>query len=436
MKKQFIKIESTGIIDPKAFSLIGASTKRNDSSKIGFFGSGLKYSIAYLLRNKINFKVFADYEEIHFETVPTNFREQDFEVIHVNGKETSMTTQMGIDWQAWYIIREIYCNALDEGEAKINVVSTVQPMEDKTVFYIEINEEFDSIIKEWDLYFSLNRKNCLYSNEKGDKVFNPIQGKRIVYRKGIQCCNDYGVRTLFSYDFNEVEINESRVIKSEYQYKCKLTEFLCGIQDGGIIMRLIAQICTQEAGQVPYEYDMYWANHEYSLTWLKAVEDYILVPFENGGFWAEEIATAPEKYIIIPTKIINGLSNCFGEKINVIGGAIHMGGDSFKEVKEMTPRQQSLLDESIEFLKKCDYEITHPIKIVEFQKSNVLGRAYKGEILLSSKLFENGRKQIVACIIEEQEHLVTGFEDKSRAFQSHFINKLVTIYEEKTGIYL
>ena len=61
MQNKFIKIESKGNIDPQAFVLLGASTKRDDESKIGFFGSGLKYSIAYLLRNNIEFKVFSEY---------------------------------------------------------------------------------------------------------------------------------------------------------------------------------------------------------------------------------------------------------------------------------------------------------------------------------------------------------------------------------------
>ena len=45
--KKYIKIESKGIIDPQAFILLGASTKRADDSKIGFFGSGRQDRILY-----------------------------------------------------------------------------------------------------------------------------------------------------------------------------------------------------------------------------------------------------------------------------------------------------------------------------------------------------------------------------------------------------
>src|ERR1700733_10667999 len=98
-KTKWIKIVSQGIIDPKAFHFIDASTKRDDKTKIGFFGSGLKYSLAYLLRNKINFRVFSDFKEFSFTTEATPFRgDKWFDVICIDGIPTSLTTEMGIDW--------------------------------------------------------------------------------------------------------------------------------------------------------------------------------------------------------------------------------------------------------------------------------------------------------------------------------------------------
>ena len=436
MEKQFIKIESTGLIDPKAFSLIGASTKRNDNTKIGFFGSGLKYSIAYLLRERVDFKVFSEYTEIKFEVQKTEFREQEFEVIYVDGKETSMTTQMGIDWKAWFIIREIYCNAIDEGDSKITTTTECLPVENKTVFYIEINENFKEIIENWDLYFSLNRKGCLYSDDKGNKIFPAIAAKRIVYRKGIQCCDNYGEHTLFSYDFQDVQINESRVIASEYQYTVLLSEYWRQMEDGKLISMLVSRICDAYDGRMVYEYDLYWNYENYHPMWVEVLSNYTLVSRESGGFYQEEIAANPNQYLVLPEKMVNGLVAAFGDAIQVIGGFVGGAKNTFKVVPELTTKQTALLNDSVAFLKECNYVINYPIKVVQFMQKDVLGRAYKEEILLSEKLFDYGRKQIVACLIEEQEHLVTGFEDESRAFQSHFINLLVTSMETKTGIYL
>ena len=49
---KYLIITNKGEIEPQALHLVGASTKRGDSSKIGQFGSGNKYALAYLLRNE------------------------------------------------------------------------------------------------------------------------------------------------------------------------------------------------------------------------------------------------------------------------------------------------------------------------------------------------------------------------------------------------
>lgn len=46
------------------------------------------------------------------------------------------------------------------------------------------------------------------------------------------------------------------------------------------------------------------------------------------------------------------------------------------------------------------------------------------------------KKEIVATIIEENEHLKTGYGDKTKAFQSHFINLYLSEIEERIGYFL
>jgi len=112
--KKYILIQNDGEIEVNSFELIGASTKRGDEGKIGFFGSGLKYSIAYMMRNNISFKVFSGANELKFTTVKESFRNSSFDRICINGKETSYTITMGPTWtEDWFVLREIYCNALD-----------------------------------------------------------------------------------------------------------------------------------------------------------------------------------------------------------------------------------------------------------------------------------------------------------------------------------
>jgi hypothetical protein len=107
-----------------------------------------------------------------------------------------------------------------------------------------------------------------------------------------------------------------------------------------------------------------------------------------------------------------------------------------KVITELSPKQQVLLNDSVEFLKNAGYTLEYDITVVRFAKANRLGLAKDGKIILSEKIFELGRKEIVATLIEEQEHLITGYEDESRAFQNHFIMKYIGELESKTGKYL
>ena len=189
--KRYIKIANVGEIEPNAFKLIGASSKRNDQTKIGFFGSGLKYAMAFLLREEIEFKIYSGKTEVKVTTKSVTHRDQEFQVIQVDGEDTSMTTEMGPKWKHWGAVREVYCNAVDEGDDSIIIVDDVEvkPEPGNTIFYIELTSELTQIVDNWDSYFSKDRKDIVYEQKFGSgscKIFWAKDDDFVVYRKGIQ----------------------------------------------------------------------------------------------------------------------------------------------------------------------------------------------------------------------------------------------------------
>lgn len=428
---KYIKIQSQGVIDPQAFSLIGASSKRADKSKIGFFGSGLKYSLAYLLRNNIEFKVFGDFVQHVFTKSPIQFRDNTFDAIEVNGEKTSLTTDMGIDWDAWFIIREIYCNALDEGESKISLSSKDPvPVEGQTIFYIN-SEPFQDIVDNWGLYFSEGRhEKEIFYDKKGFKIFSGGANK-IVYRKGIRC-HFTETPCIFNYDMEDVEINESRVIKSDWDFEMNLTRKLCMIDDVSIVNTLLALINERWEANLRWEYS---PGERFNDVWLTAINNRILVPNENAGFWIDIIKESPGDYIMLPSKLCNAIKGYFADKVRLIGE--ESGSKDASSIKvEKTARMDSLIQQSLDFLKTAGYDVKYPIEVVRFLKENTMGRATKDTILLSEKVFDKGRKYIISTIVEENEHNISGFGDETRAFQTHIFDRWVSTMEDKTGIYL
>lgn len=432
--KKYIKIESQGIIDSRAFTLIGASTKRGDSSKIGFFGSGLKYSLAFLLRNDIDFKVFADYQEIIFSKTKQSFRDKFFDVINVNGKPSDLTTEMGMDWKHWFIVREIYCNAIDEGQSNISVVNEkeVVPVEDKTVFYICIDEGFAEILQNWDSYFNENRKDLLFVDKDGSKIYNG-GSHFITYRKGIRILDYTETLCLFNYDLPDLQINESRMVMSEFDMKWNIKCVLQKTTDKTVISHVLNMV--NECYEKQFSWDT--TTIFYSKEWIDCVAGRTLVPFESSGFWHDIIKERPLNYLILPSTLVIGLKSQFNEDIKVIGDFDGVNSNGlFKVVETLNKRQQFLLDSSFAFLSKCNIECNYPVKIVDFFTKRTLGQAKDGTVLLSIKLFDLGKKEIVSCILEEIAHLDTGLTDETREFQNYWISKYVSTLEELSGNFL
>ena len=155
---KYLKFKNKNEIVPEAIVLLGASTKRNQKGKIGFFGSGNKFALAYLLRNGYNINLFGGTKEILITTKQQKLGDETFNVIHVNGQQTSITTEFGAKWKLWQALREIYSNCVDEGDESIEIVNDFNATENETHYYIEMRAELLDWFSNFNNYFSENKQ--------------------------------------------------------------------------------------------------------------------------------------------------------------------------------------------------------------------------------------------------------------------------------------
>lgn len=212
---KYLKISNAGKMPKTLLHLIGASTKKGNSKKIGEFGTGLKYAIAYLLRTGNKFKFFSGKEEFVFTVQKQKVSGIEFSEIFCNDKSTSITTSYGDQWQAWEIVRELWCNAKDEGKERKKITdegSVISGDVGRTSIYIELTEDIQNVVNNWELYF--NNRRPLFENERF-AIYKSNGDKCRIYKNKV-LIKELENSSLFDYDFKSASLNELRQYMGYY----------------------------------------------------------------------------------------------------------------------------------------------------------------------------------------------------------------------------
>lgn len=413
---KYLKIQNDGCLDVRLISLMGGTTKSGDEYKIGRFGTGLKYTLAYLVRNNIDFKIFIGQNQVKIETVRETIQGTDFDILYINGERSSITSTMGIDWVGWMIVREIWCNALDEGGSLKECTDAITGTDNTTTFYLQLTGEIQETVNNWGLYF-LHESEPIQDN-KNFAIYAPSEIMRI-YKNGVLIHQNEKLKTVFSYDIKNATINELREYKGWATYDVVKT--LAQLEKKAA--EIFLNSCSEKHFESEMDYNVtYFDLNDWSEGWKEAIgQGQIICKKDFEALNAKGQHLDKDEFVFVPKGLFDKLAHQYPnvsavrrvDKIN----SFHETFDSELELK---------IKAVFAILESCNYFVNPELKFIYgiFGDTNKLAQINMDEktVMISMELKRKSMFDFVTAIIEENEHFISGHADETRGFQQHFIN--------------
>lgn len=410
---KYLKIQNSGELDIRLVALMGGTTKSKDEFKIGQWGSGLKYTLAYLIKNNLSFHIFIGDQEVKITTESETIRDEVFEIICIDGKRTSITTQMGGEaWEPWMIVRELWCNALDEGGELKETTEEITGLAGKTTFYIQITPDIREVILNWDNYF-IHEKEPMSETERY-KIYAGGNAVRL-YKQGVLIYEDKTQKSLFSYDIRNADINELR------EFRGTISLEMCYALSNAS-EKVIAYFLENISDKY-YESDM---SYDWYITFSKEWKNVlgnskIIHPKAIETIHSRGLDIDLASLIVVPEKVYKFLTKQFKGV-----GALRTS-DKVNEFYEVFDAELELkIKSGLAVLESCRYFIHPELKFIYgvFGDKRVLAQINTDDkvIMVSEAMLNRPIFDVVSMIIEENEHFNTGHKDHTREFQQHFID--------------
>lgn len=393
----YVVFENPGEIDAAAIRTFGVSVKEGENP-IGFFGTGLKYALAILLRTGHTVTVQSGLRKHRFALKEIAIRGEKFQVVTMDRQELGFTTQVGKTWELWMAYRELYCNCKDEGGTVFIADQLPKPVEGQTRVIVG-GEDFRN---EHD-----RRSTYILMGEPMLKLENcevHVGESRGVFYRGILVHRLPKAETsMFTYNITRsVELTEDRTAKYPFMFPHMIAASLLTSDDESFLNNVLAV-------------DNKFYEHHFDF---------------NDTIWGAKPA---------PTflKVVEKLTQHAAGRVSISAQTVYRTAKREKLAPATTVLvgvESEILLKAIAFCNTLGFAVdAYPIIVTDALGPNILGMAENERIYVSRLAFMQGTKRVAGTLIEEFIHLRYKYEDETRGMQEFLLDRLVSLGEQMAG---
>lgn len=365
-----IIFQNPGLIDMMAVKTLGVNVKVKDTA-FGFFGTGLKFAIATILRNGGKITIWRGPKAHLVRTRVRTIRDEPFKVVTLDGKELGFTDELGKNWEPWMVLRELGCNAKDEDGYFFKAA-------DGSNIGEHLLDDRTTIVVEWDeLDKAYDQQGSIFIQGQPAAVQGDIEVRtgpsQYIYYRGIRAYKLEHKSALTYNITSEQRLTEDRTLMSVWNANYSIARTLLLLDDKELLSAALL------SGDSSYESRLELGNSAKYHTAGKAFLDVVLKARAEG-----------DKGLIRPARDVLSSEMRKGQKLGYSGYSKDRYGDD-----ELSRAQRALdyIFGGPEGHDPLEMEKT-PVVVTSELAPGVLSLCENGAVYLSSDLVNMDRRDI------------------------------------------
>lgn len=378
-----VYFSNRGAIDLDTVRTMGVHVKATDNP-IGYFGTGLKYAIATLLRTGHRVVLILEGKNIEFFAKPKTIRGQEFQLVFMEDEQLAFTTDLGRNWEVWQAYRELHSNCIDE-------MGTIKrmPVEGSDTIWAITGEGIEAA-------FADRAKTFLHSEPQwmaADGLEVHRGRSKFLYYRGVRVY-ELPKEAMFTYNFlMPMRLTEDRSLASLHDAMYKIGTRVPTIADPEFATKILNPKVEKWEDTVDLS-DAYQPSEEF----LDALQRY------GDDIKSDSVRRMVKK---------------------------HRPEKSTREAVELSAAQEAMIEDATELLKHLKIYLQEgEVTYVSNLGQDIHGLVEDGKIYISLACVNKGADWIASTLYEEWIHLHLGYTDKSQGLQQFLFDKVLELTKE------